>query len=428
MKAPYALTASQAAELIARGELTSAALVESCLDRIAAREATVGAWEYLDPELALAQARERDRLRPLGPLHGIPVGIKDIIATADMPTGYGTPVYRGWRSAWDASCVAALRAAGAIIVGKTVTTEFAVYQPGRTANPRNPAHTPGGSSSGSAAAVADLMVPLSLGTQTAGSIVRPASFCGVVGCKPTFGYVNRAGLKPSAESLDTIGVFARNVTDAALALAVISRRPELAATEAMATPPRVGFCRTHEWPFAEQATKDALADAREALSSAGAVLVEVDLPQLFQGLAEAQTLIQTYETAHALAYESQQHAAQLSQNLMALIQSGRECSPADYDRALDLAKRCRAALPGLFDNIDIMMAPSVKGEAPVGLGATGDPVFNRTWTLLHVPCLNLPAIDGPAGLPVGVQVIGPQGSDARTLGMARWVEQVLTTL
>jgi amidase len=271
------------------------------------------------------------------------------------------------------------------------------------------------------------MVPLSLGTQTAGSIVRPASFCGVVGCKPTFGYVNRAGLKPSAESLDTIGVFARNVTDAALALAVISRRPELAATEAMATPPRVGFCRTHEWPFAEQATKDALAAAREALAGAGAVLVEVALPQLFQGLAEAQNLIQTYETAHALAYESQQHAAQLSQNLMALIQSGRECSPAGYDRALDLAKRCRAALPGLFNDIDIMMAPSVKGEAPVGLGATGDPIFNRIWTLLHVPCLNLPAIDGPAGLPVGVQVIGPQGGDARTLGMARWVEQVMTS-
>lgn len=427
MNAPHALSASQAAELIARGELTAESLVESCLERIAAREATVGAWEYLDPEQALAQARERDRVRPLGPLHGIPVGIKDIIATADMPTGCGTPVYHGWRPAWDASCIAALRAAGAIIMGKTVTTEFAVYQPGRTANPRNPAHTPGGSSSGSAAAVADLMVPLALGTQTAGSIVRPASFCGVVGCKPTFGYVNRAGLKPSADSLDTIGVFARSVADAALALAVISRRPGLAATAAPAAPPRIGVCRTHEWPFAERSSKDALAAAKEALARAGAVLIEVDLPQPFEGLADAQALIQAYETAQALAYESQQHAAQLSPNLAALLQSGRDCPPADYDRAIALARRCRVALPGLFDQIDIMLTPSVRGEAPAGLGATGDPVFNRIWTLLHVPCLNLPAIDGPAGLPVGVQVVGPRNSDARTLRMARWVEQAIMT-
>jgi Asp-tRNA(Asn)/Glu-tRNA(Gln) amidotransferase A subunit family amidase len=427
MKAPHELSATQAAACIARGELTSAALVESCLERIAAREGLIGAWEHLDPEQALVQARERDRTRVRGPLHGIPVGIKDIIATVDMPTGYGSPIYRGWQPAWDAACVAALRAAGAVIMGKTVTTEFAVYQPGRTANPHNPGHTPGGSSSGSAAAVADLMVPLALGTQTAGSIIRPASFCGVVGCKPTFGYIDRAGLKPCAESLDTIGVFARSINDAALALAVLSGRPELAAAETPTAAPRVGFCRTHEWPLADKATELALASACEALLAAGATLVGIALPQLFSGLADAQALIQAYETSRALAYESREHAAQLSPSLLALIQAGREFTPTAYDRARDLAGRCRAALPALFDGIDIMLAPSVKGEAPAGLDATGDPVFNRIWTLLHVPCLNLPAIIGPAGLPVGVQLVGPLGSDARTLRMARWVEQVLQT-
>jgi Asp-tRNA(Asn)/Glu-tRNA(Gln) amidotransferase A subunit family amidase len=425
MKALNELHAAQAAALIARGELSSEDLVSTCLERIAAREETIGAWEYIDPEQALDQARERDRVPPQGPLHGIPVGVKDILDTADMPTGYGSPIYHGWRPARDAACVAALRAAGAVIMGKTVTTELAAYRPGRTVNPHNPAHTPGGSSSGSAAAVADRMVPLAIGTQTAGSIIRPASFCGVVGYKPTFGTVNRAGLKPSAEFLDTIGVFARSVSDAALAVAVISGRPELAEAGMTAAAPRIGWCRTPQWPLAEAGTRQAMTEASAALGAAGAGLVEIALPRAFADLAEAQTLIMAYETARALVYERQRYADRLSPAIIKLIEAGLACRPADYDRACQLAEACRAALASVFEGIDILLTPSVPGEAPVGLGTTGDPIFNRIWTLLHVPCLNIPAIDGPQGLPVGVQVVGPRGGDARTLAAACWVEKIL---
>ena len=423
MRAPNELNATEAATLIARGELTSETLVKSCLDRISAREDTIGAWQYLNPEQSLEQARERDRCRPVGPLHGIPVGIKDIIATADMPTCYGSPIYRDWTPAWDASCVAALRASGAIIMGKTVTTEFAAYQPGKTANPHNPLHTPGGSSSGSAAAVADMMVPLSLGTQTAGSIIRPASFCGVVGYKPSFGYVNRAGLKPSSESLDTIGVFARSVADAGLALSVLSRRTDLALNEAPMTPPCIGFCRTDQWESAEKGTELAFEKAKGVLAETGAKIVEITLPEIYRELAEAQTIIMAYETAHALAYEALQYETLLSTKIMDLIDNGRNCKVADYDMARCLADRCRAALVKVFADIDVLIAPSVKGEAPVGLSATGDPIFNRIWTLMHVPCINIPVMEIATRMPVGVQVIGLEGSDAQTLHTARWVEQ-----
>lgn len=425
MKPLHELHATEAVALIARGKITSEALVTSCLERIAAREEQVGAWQHLNPEQALQQARERDKNPGRGALHGIPVGIKDIIDTVDMPTSYGSPIYHGTQPVWDAACVATLRAAGAVVLGKTVTTEFAAYHPGKTANPHNPGHTPGGSSSGSAAAVADGMAPLALGTQTAGSIIRPASFCGVVGYKPSYGFVNRAGLKPSSELLDTIGVFARSVADAALTVAVMSGRPELSIAPTVCEPPRIGFCRTPQWPFAETSTQQAFDNTRKTLASAGATIVDIELPQSFDNLAEAQTLIMAYESSRALSHEMNAHQEQLSAKLLEHLKTGQNCPPDVYDEARNLAAHCRAALPEVYRDIDFIIAPSVRGEAPAGLDATGDPIFNRIWTLLHVPCVNIPAVTSSAGLPVGLQVIGLCGRDRQTLGMAAWVEKTL---
>jgi Asp-tRNA(Asn)/Glu-tRNA(Gln) amidotransferase A subunit family amidase len=308
-------------------------------------------------------------------------------------------------------------------MGKTVTTEFAAYHPGKTANPHNLAHTPGGSSSGSAAAVADGMVPLALGSQTAGSIIRPASFCGVIGYKPSYGLVNRAGVKPSSELLDTIGVFARCVADAAMTVAVMSGRTVLSTFPTVSEAPRIGFCRTPQWPFAEAATQQAFDNTRKTLESAGATIVDIELPQSFDNLAEAQTLIMAYESCRALTHEMNTHQEQLSAKLLELLKAGQDCPPDVYDEARSLAARCRAALVEVYRDIDCIIAPSVKGEAPAGLDATGDPIFNRIWTLLHVPCVNIPVATGSKGLPVGLQVVGQCGSDRQTLSIADWVEK-----
>ena len=420
------MTSVEMAKAVRERSVTSEALVSACLERIADRDGEVRAWEHLDPEQALAQARARDAERPRGPLHGVPVGIKDVFDTVDMPTAYGSPIYAGNQPAWDAACVAALRTAGAVILGKTVTTEFAAYRPGKTANPHNLAHTPGGSSSGSAAAVADGMVPLALGTQTAGSIIRPASFCGVVGYKPTFGWIPRAGLKPLAESLDTVGAFAGSVADAALIGSVMASSPELLDLAAPERPPRIGVCRTHEWPLAEVATVRAFEDTRARLAEAGAELREIVLPESFRGLFHAQERIMAYEAAQSFAFELLAHPDQLSEKLTSVLRAGRECSPETHRADLSLAIEARAALPGLLAEVDALLVPSDIGEAPVGLHATGDPAFNRVWTLLHTPCVNVPALCGPQGLPVGVQLIGPPHTDGAVLAAARWVEGVLS--
>lgn len=420
------LSAREAARRIAEGTLTAEALVRACLERIEAREATVRAWAFLDPDHALAQARARDRSRASGPLHGVPVGVKDVFDTADMPTAYGSPIYEGHRPAADAACVALLREAGAVVPGKTVTTEFAAFTPGPTRNPHHSGHTPGGSSSGSAAAVADRMVPLALGTQTAGSVIRPASFCGCVGYKPTYGWIPRTGVKLLAETLDTVGVFARDVPDAALLAAVLTGRPALRLPEEAQPPrPRIAVCRTPEWAHAQPGTQAAIEAAAEALRRAGAAVGEVEpLPEQ-DGLVDAQADIMAYEMARALAYERTQHEARLSPRLRELLQRGLAIAPETYDRALAHAARARAALHRLFGDYDALLVPAAPGEAPAGLEATGDPVFNRAWTLLHVPCLTVSAWWSPAGLPVGVQLVGRVGDDARLLAAARFLEQAL---
>ncbi|ETX02091.1 MAG: hypothetical protein ETSY1_04760 [Candidatus Entotheonella factor] len=419
MTQPNELTATEAAQAIASGTMTSVELVQSCLDHIHAREASIGAWTYLDDEAALAQARACDQRPAQGPLHGVPVGIKDLIDTYDMPTSYGSPIYAGHQSAGDASSVAILRAAGAVILGKTVTTEFAMFTPGKTANPHNPAHTPGGSSSGSAAAVADVMVPLALGTQTAGSIIRPASYCGAVGYKPTHGNFPIAGIKALSQSLDTLGGFSRSVADLALLRGAMIGAP--VALTPLEGPPRIGLYRTPQWSEATADTHTVLETAAQQLAASGAEVRNAELTPEFADLVAAQETIQVFEGVRCCAYELMHHREQLSPRLLELMEAGQQTSYADYTAAMALAERCRQYLETVFRAHDVLLVPSAPGEAPAGLSATGNPVFNRMWTLLHTPAVSLPGYMGANSLPVGVQVIGPIGEDDRLLAVADWI-------
>jgi Asp-tRNA(Asn)/Glu-tRNA(Gln) amidotransferase A subunit family amidase len=420
------LTVREAARQIAERRLTAEALTAAYLDRIEAREAVVGAWQYLDRETALATAWQRDAEPPRGPLHGIPIAVKDLIDTADMPTTYGSPIYRNHRPAADASCVALAKAAGAVVLGKTVTTEFAAFTPGKTANPRNPCHTPGGSSSGSAAAVADGMAPIGFGTQTAGSVIRPAAYCGCIGYKPSFGLINRTGVKPLADSLDTVGVLARTVEDAAFFAGVLSERPGLRHLVIPGQVPHFGLYRTPMWDAAEPATAAALDAAREALERAGVAVAELAIAPEQCMLSEAQNTIMQFETVRAFAHERTQHSAELSPRFAQMLDAGMAIGADAYDRALGRAAEARAGLVTFFGWCDAVLVPAAPGEAPRGLGSTGDPVFNRMWTLLGVPCVTLPVRWADNGLPIGVQLVGRIGDDARLMACAGFLERSLT--
>jgi Asp-tRNA(Asn)/Glu-tRNA(Gln) amidotransferase A subunit family amidase len=407
------------------GRVTSEALVTACLDRAAAHEPVLRAWAHLDADRAIEEARRRDREPPRGPLHGVPVAVKDIVDTADQPTGYGSPIHRGHRPARDATAVARLREAGAVIVGKTVTTEFALFQPGPTTNPHDPARTPGGSSSGSAAAVAAGIVALAVGTQTAGSVVRPASFCGVLGAKPTFGAVPTDGVQPCSTTLDTVGVFGRDVGDVALALGVMAGDLGRFAPVELGHRPRIGFCRTPWWDQLEPATRATLEAAADHL--AGHVdLVEVDLPPHVVDLVDAQRTIMAVEARHALAWERTHHGDQLSDQVRTYLDEAAALEPR-YAEAVALADRCRAELPAVFVDTPLLLAPSVLGEAPP-IATTGDPLLCRSWTLLGTPTVAVPGLRGPTGLPLGVQTIAAPGADALALaGAARVAEHLADT-
>ena len=419
------LSVREAARQISERRITAEALVTAYLERIEERESVVGAWQYLDRNQALTMARKRDAEAPRGPLHGIPIAVKDLIDTVEMPTSYGSPIYRGHRPDADASCVALARAAGAIVLGKTVTTEFATFFPGKTANPRNPAHTPGGSSSGSAAAVADGMAPLAFGTQTAGSVIRPGAFCGCVAYKPSFGLINRAGVKPLADSLDTIGVFARSAEDAAFFAGVLSERPALRHLSSPQQVTRFGLYRTPAWAQAEPATVAALDAARMALERAGATVMELPIAPEHEGLSEAQDTIMWFETVRALAHERIEHSAQLSPPLAQLIDAGMAVGADVYDQARVRTAAARVKLDAFFGPCDAVLVPAAPGEAPAGLGNTGDPIFNRMWTLLGVPCAALPARWSDNGLPTGVQLVGRVNDDARLMLCAAFLERAL---
>jgi amidase len=340
-----------------------------------------------------------------------------------MPTEHGSPIYRGNRPRADASAVALLRRAGCVILGKTATAEFANLHPPATRNPHNPAHTPGGSSSGSAAAVADRMVPLALGTQTGGSMIRPAAFCGVVGLKPSFGSINRTGVKPVSDSLDTLGIFSNTVQEAALALNLLSgrRMPDFAAKAL----PRIGFARTSRWKDADSATHDALEQAAGRLAAAGAQVKEATLPAAAEALFDAQGLIMDYEATRALAWEQANHRDAISATLRTRLERGAAVSREQYDGARQTAREARRQFADLMRGFDLLLTPSAKGEAPKGLASTGDSLFNRIWTLLGVPCITLPCGNGPQGLPLGIQLVAAFDQDTALLAHAQWVTNAL---
>jgi Asp-tRNA(Asn)/Glu-tRNA(Gln) amidotransferase A subunit family amidase len=399
-------------------------VVRASLERIAAVEDDLLAWAYVDPEVALAQARALDRLPAdaRGPLHGVPVGVKDIVDTADQPTAHGSPIYAGHLPPRDAAVVERLRAAGAVIVGKTVTTEFALFHPGPTRNPHDPDRTPGGSSSGSAAAVAAGGVPLAVGTQTAGSVVRPASFCGIVGAKPTFGIVPTDGVKPCSHTLDTVGVLSRDVEDAGLALGVLAGDPEAFRPVLPPRRLRLGFVRTAEWDQLPPEVRRTIEDAVERVSQE-ADLVEVTLPPPFAGLVDAQRTIMGVEANRLLAPERRDHPELLSDQLRSYLDEGAALADG-YAAALELGARCRGLLDEVLGGVDAAIAPAVLGEAPP-VDTTGDPLLCRMWTLLGTPAIAVPGLRGTHRLPLGIQVVAPPGRDAVALGAAGWLARSL---
>ncbi len=421
---PNELGAIEALAAMAAGHLSAEGLTRACLDRISTRDPVVRAFAWLDPERALAEARARDRAGRTaspGPLHGLPFGVKDIIDTHDMPTSYGSPIHAGHRPSADAACVALAREAGAMMVGKTVTTEFALRHPGPTANPRNPAHTPGGSSSGSAAAVADCMVPVAFGTQTGGSIIRPASYCGVVGYKPSHDTINPTGVKPLAGSFDTVGLFARSVDDCALVVRVLAGEDRGVAPIAAVRPARVGLWRTPAWPHAEAATMRAVETAALQLARNGVIVEEIEMPAEFERFLDAQSDVLRFEAARVFAFERTRRAELLSPSSRAELVTGAAISRQRYREAQALLARCRALFAAAIAPFDALLTASAPGEAPVGLDDTGEAMFNRWGSGLLVPCINLPCFTGPQGLPVGIQLMGAIGDDARLLGAAKWI-------
>jgi Asp-tRNA(Asn)/Glu-tRNA(Gln) amidotransferase A subunit family amidase len=421
MTAANELTAAEAVARLATGSLTAEDLTRACLERAVERK-SVKAWTWLDPEQALAQARAADRAGRPGLLAGLPIGVKDVIDTVDMPTEHGSPIYHGNRPFSDAACVALLRMAGATIMGKTVTTEFANRFPGPTVNPHNPAHTPGGSSSGSAAAVADFQVPVGLGTQTGGSVIRPSAFCSVVGYKPSFGEFSRSGVKLQSHNLDTLGVICRSLDDIALMRAALIAMPPRAVDRA-ADAPRIGVCRTPAWDEAEPATQRLIESSASRLAAAGAKVSDVSFAPQFADILQHHRRVFYYEAARNYAYEYDSHREQVSQVLRdTLLAPGRDLPLAAYVEALETAEAFRAHLDDVFAGVDVLLTPSAPGEAPEGLDSTGGPNFNSIWTLAWTPCVTLPAGNGPRGLPLGVQLVGKRFADEALLDAAAWVE------
>ena len=417
------LSVIDAAQAIARGDVTSQALVRALIERIEEREGTVRAWASFDPDKALAQARACDEGAIKGPLRGVPFAVKDVLNTFDYPTQMGSPIYEGWQSRNDASCVAMLRTAGAIVLGKTITCEFAGAYPNITTNPLDPARTPGGSSSGSAAAVADFMVPIAFGTQTGGSVLRPASFCGLVGYKPTFGGYNREGLRFAAESIDTIGLISRTVEDAAYCDDVL-RGASPAVLAPLETAPRVGLCRTYMWDIAQAETHACVEKTVEKLEGVGVSVEEFELPGHFSELTQARAIVNDVERARSLPWEWAAHRDKLSPALQKTMESGYAISESDYRAALRFVAIARMEADTLLRRFDVVIAPAVNGEAPVGLHYTGDPSFQALWTLLHAPSIALPAHRGPNRMPVGIQLVAPAGEDRTLLRAALWMQQV----
>ncbi len=430
------LSATEALQKIRDGEITSEELVQACLDRIGDVDAGIEAWAHLNPDFALEQARALDKLRaaggPVGPLHGIPVGIKDIFDTEDFPTENGTVLDSGRQPVYDSKVVSLLKEAGAVIMGKTVSTELAVFGPGKTKNPHNPAHTPGGSSSGSAAAVASHMVPLAIGTQTNGSIIRPASFCGIVGFKPTHGLIPRTGVLDQSAALDTVGSYARSIEDIALLTEVMiahdagdkytraRAHPNLSEMAAGEPPmnPVIAFAKTAVWDQADKETQASFTELAELL---GDDCTEIELPEAFDNAVEWHRNIMNADIAKSYAGYYERGKDKLSGILCEMFEYGQKVSAVDFNNAIKCQGVLNSALNGVFDNFDIIITPATTGAAPVGLEATGNPVFSTLFTYTGVPAITLPLMEAENGLPVGVQVVGRRSDDARLLRAANWL-------
>ena len=429
------LSATAAIEKIRGGEITSVEMAEACLDRIDEREEAVQAWAFLDADAVRANAQALDEHRaagrPIGPLHGLPVAIKDIIDTEGMPTENGTVLDAGRMPGADAVLVSQLRAAGAVIMGKTVATELAYFTPGKTRNPHDEARTPGGSSSGSAAAVAAGMVPLAVGTQTAGSVIRPAAFCGIVGFKPSRGLISRRGVLCQSHTLDTVGVFARSVPDAALIAETLAAfdpqsgesprpTPPLFATAESdpPVPPAFAFIKQPAWDKADADTRDGFAEIVELL---GEQCEEVALPAPFDQALQIHRLIQVTEMTKHFSRYVKKGRDRLSEKLLAALDEGAGVLARDYLAALDWIGVYNSSLDEIFDSFDAIITPAASGEAPADLTQTGDPAFCSIWTLCGLPAVTLPMLEGANGMPMGVQLVGRAGDDARLLRTARWL-------
>ena len=420
------LTATELAQRLDAGTATAEAIVRDHLDRIDQRDAEVLAWSHLAREAALQTARVLDRGPRKGPLHGIPMGVKDIIDSFDQPTTYGSPIYRTHRPLADAATVALARDAGAILLGKTVTTEFANRHPGPTRNPHNPVHTPGGSSSGSAAAVADFQSVLGTGTQTGGSVIRPAAFCGIVGYKPSYGHFAPAGMKANTEWLDTIGAYARSVEDIALFRAALMAMP-FTPINRLGRPPKIAVAFTHHRDEHSSEGTKAVNDAAAAFARAGAQVTEIELPTPVRDMTQGQKTLSAFDGPRAHADEARRFPGLLSESLKKdKLEAGAKIDYATWVAARKLGETGRAAVDALFSDIDVILTAPAKGEAPPGLGHTGDATFNLLWTYLWMPCVTLPLTKGPTGLPVGIQLVGRQHEDAGLLDIAAWARSVLS--
>jgi Asp-tRNA(Asn)/Glu-tRNA(Gln) amidotransferase A subunit family amidase len=418
------LSALDLARRVEAGDITPEGVVDLCAAAISAREDEVGAFTYLDIDNARAHARQNaGRLRAL-PLRGLPVGLKDIYDTADMPTEYGSAAYKGHRPAADASSVTMLLRAGATILGKTVTTEFAHQQTGKTRNPHNLEHTPGGSSSGSAAAVAAGMVPIATGSQTAGSVIRPGAYCGVAAFKPSYKLIPTIGVKCYAWSLDTVGLYAAGVADVAFATAAMTGR-DLRVDRAAPATPRVALVRTHIWAEASLDMQNALDTTARAMQAAGANVKDVTLPPLLEDAWRAHKVIILYEAGLSYAYEYDNKRELLGPKTVSMLDDASKVSVDAYDEARRIANRARLALADLMGDYDAILTPSAPGAAPHGIGATGVANFNWLWTLMGTPCVNVPGLADPTGMPLGVQIVGRFGRDRAALEAALFAEQAL---
>lgn len=414
------LTASEAARRIAAGEITSEALVSDCLSRIDAHDDTLGAWVYIDREYALAQARVCDAAdAPVGLLHGVPVGVKDVLDTRDMPTEYGSDIYNGHRPEIDSDCVAALRAAGAVLLGKTTTTQFASPLPVGVRNPHDTDRTPGVSSSGSAAAVADFMVPLANGTQTGGSVILPAAFCGVVGYKASLDGLDRTGIQALKKSLDTLGYFARSVDDIGLVYSALTGN----AVPADSDRPKIGVCRTPMWAEAEDYAQAALETSAAALSAAGYDVTDIDLPPELISIEQPFRVISNYEGKAALADDFRDHMDKMNPWMRETGES--TWTDDEYAEAIATSDLARAALARVYDDFPVLLTPSTAGEAPADLVSPTMSSFNRMWTLMHGPTVTLPVAKGPNNMPVGVQLAARVGDDAVLIARAKEIYRVL---